>query len=128
MRQKREDLSFEDLLSDTQKEVGIELSCTLIRIAQGILKAELGEVIYLLCSTLVLQGDRPDQSEIRGIDRNGVDGGVNRIIADTTEQYPVLFDRLGSQHPHRCCLERCYRILIQRDSCLIRSSRPVGKC
>jgi len=46
------------------------------------LKAELGEVIGLLCSTLVLQGDLPDQSEIRGINRDGVDGGVNRIIAD----------------------------------------------
>ena len=59
-------------------------------------KAELGEVIGLLCSTLVLQGDRPDQSEIRGINRDGVDGGMNRIIADTTRQHHVLFDGAGS--------------------------------
>jgi hypothetical protein len=60
------------------------------------LQTELGEEIGLLCSTLVLQGDCPDQSEIRGINRDGVDDGVNRIIADAAGQHPVLFDRPGS--------------------------------
>ena len=106
MRQKREDLGLQHRLSGTQKEVGIELTCTLICIAQGILKAELGEVIGLLCSTLVLQGDRPDQSQIRGINRDGVDGGVNRIIADATSQGYLLFDRPGSHSLYRCWLER----------------------
>ena len=53
-RQKREDLGSEHRLSGRYKEVGIETACSLIRIAQGVLKAELGEVIGLLCSTLVV--------------------------------------------------------------------------
>ena len=43
-RQKGKDLSFGCHESGTQKEVGIELSGSLIHIAQGILKTELNNV------------------------------------------------------------------------------------
>ena len=95
-RQEREIFGSEFHVSGIQKEVGIETACSLIRIAQGILKAELGEVIDLLCSALVVQGHCPDCSQIRGINRDGVDGGVNGIIAAAAGQRPVLFDCAGS--------------------------------
>src|SRR5260370_25602337 len=56
-RQKREDLGSEHRLSGRYKEVGIEIACSLIGSAKGILKAERNKVVDLLSSALVVQGD-----------------------------------------------------------------------
>ena len=54
------------------------------------MKTELSKIIDLLSSALVIQCDVPDQSEILGINRDGVDGCVNGVIAAAAGQCSVL--------------------------------------
>ncbi len=88
-----------------------EIPCSIISIAERILKTEFREVVDLLRSTHVLQGHSKDQSVIGRINHDGGESGEDRLITHATRQRRVYFDRSWHHGPHWDWLLSCDRTL-----------------
>jgi hypothetical protein len=82
-RQKREDLGFDHALAGIYKEIAIERSCSLVRVAERVMKIEGSKVIDLLYPAAIVQNDLPNGSVFRGINRDGQDICEDGIVVST---------------------------------------------